>query len=294
MFQNFKADFNRQYASVAEEQRRFGCFVRTLANIERLNSVDTAVHVVNKFADLCAEDFKMFHNLKFPNATATPHRIFTKAELQATPAEIDWRTLGAVNAVKDQQQCGSCWTFSAVMAMEGAWKLAGNPLVSLSEEELVQCAKSAGNGCQGGEMTNAINWVVSHGGINSEEAYPYTSGSGFTGWCNAEKSSKSVAKFTGVIKAPQDEEQIAAYLVKYGPLFIAVDATDGWQTYGGGIKSNCNGKHLDHGVGIVGMTADYWIVRNSWGPSWGENGYIRLKKGINCDLLNSDVGTAKV
>jgi cysteine peptidase B len=164
--------------------------------------------------------------------------------------------------------------------------LAGNPLVGLSEEELVQCSKNGGDaGCQGGLMDNAFDWVVENHGIDSETDYPYTSGSGITGVCKTAKKSHVVAKFTGHTDMPSDETVMGNWVYTHGPLAIGVDASSGWQSYTGGIVRNCFGTQLDHGVLAVGYddnnSPPYWIVKNSWAASWGENGYIRLEKGTN-------------
>jgi len=198
---------------------------------------------------------------------------------------IDWRTKGAVTPIKNQGNCGSCWSFSATGNMEGQWFLAGNTLVGLSEEELVQCSSSTGNeGCNGGLMDWAFEWVTSNGGIDSESDYPYTSGGGTTGTCVNSKLGNKVAKFTGHTDMPKNENSMATWVYTNGPLAIGVDAIT-WSSYTGGIMSNCNGKQLDHGVLIVGFndanSPPYWIVKNSWGTSWGENGYIRLEKGTD-------------
>jgi hypothetical protein len=297
MFSDFKATFNRQYGSASHEAHAMDCFTRTLDDIDRLNSLDKhAVYGVNKFSDLCKDEFKMYyHNAKPGNLTGIPQaKPYTPEELKRyETGAFDWRAQGAVTGVKDQGQCGSCWTFSAVASMEGAWKIAGHPLTSLSEEELVQCATTAGNGCQGGEMSRAIQWVVNHGGINTEAGYPYTSGTGFTGFCNLAKASVKAGKFTGVIQAPSGEGQLAAFLQQHGPLSIAVDAEDGWQSYQGGVKTLCGGNSLDHGVTLVGFGNGFWIVKNSWGTVWGEQGYIRLQQGVNCDGLAEQVCVAK-
>lgn len=274
------------------------CFSRNVDEIDRLNSIDSkATYGTNGFSDMCPEEFKLrYHNGNFGNVSGFPQvRPLSAQELAGFPADsFDWRQQGAVTGVKNQAQCGSCWTFSAVACMEGAWKLGGNPLVSLSEEELVQCAKSAGNGCQGGEMGAAIQWVIQNGGINSEDGYPYTSGNGVTGVCDTQKASVKVAHFSEMRRMPQDESQLVALLQQYGPLAIAVDATTGWQAYRGGIKTACSGRSLDHGVTIVGFGADYWIVKNSWATTWGEQGYIRLQRGVNCDGLAQQSCGAKV
>eukprot|EP01084_Bolivina_argentea_P229892 387904_1 len=212
-----------------------------------------------------------------------PRVRFTTTEVKATITAnqaVDWRKQGYVTPVKNQGMCGSCWAFSSTGNMEGQWMKAKGSLVSFSEEELVQCAGSAGNlGCRGGLMDNAFKWVAQNGGIDSESDYPYTSGTGTTGTCKSSKLSNVAASFSSHIDVAQDEEQMAAWVAKNGPLAIAVDAASGWQTYNGGIMSDCYGTSLDHGVLLVGYGTengtDYWLIKNSWGSGWGEDGYIR-------------------
>eukprot|EP01004_Peranema_trichophorum_P005757 NODE_4606_length_1142_cov_588.501472_g4086_i0.p1 GENE.NODE_4606_length_1142_cov_588.501472_g4086_i0~~NODE_4606_length_1142_cov_588.501472_g4086_i0.p1 ORF type:complete len:323 (-),score=71.14 NODE_4606_length_1142_cov_588.501472_g4086_i0:114-1082(-) len=295
-FADFKITYNRKYASPAEEAHRFNCFMETMNKAEELNKRDqSARYGVNKFADLCASEFKaMYHNLKITKSNDT----YVSPVPKVAPLDsFDWRDHGAVNAIKDQAQCGSCWAFSAVAAMEGAWVVSGkHPLASLSEEELVQCASSAGQGCQGGWMDKAIQWVINNGGITTEADYPYTSGTGITGNCNTAKLSNKIGKFSTLLRAGSVESTYTSYLQAHGPLSIGVDAMDGWQTYQGGVKTACQGSQVDHGVAIVGFgvqgSTPYWIIRNSWGVGWGENGYIRVQRGVNCDLLTYLVTSA--
>jgi len=140
-------------------------------------------------------------------------------------------------------------------------------------------------------MDNAFKWVIQNGGIDSEMDYPYTSGNGNTGTCDNSKLKNIVAKFSSSADLPNDEAQMATWLATNGPIAVAVDAEQYWQTYKSGILTTCNGRSLDHGVLAVGYgtdsatSTDYWIVKNSWGTVWGEAGYIRLQKGTNqCDI----------
>jgi len=213
-------------------------------------------------------------------------------DMPSDTKQVDWRTKGAVTPIKNQGNCGSCWSFSATGNMEGQWMLAGNTLVGLSEEELVQCSSSTGNeGCNGGLMDWAFEWVTSNGGIDSESDYPYTSGGGTTGTCANSKLGNKVAKFSGHTDMPKNENSMATWVYTNGPLAIGVDALT-WSSYTGGIVKNCPAGQLDHGVLIVGFndanSPPYWIVKNSWGTSWGENGYIRLEKGTDqCGLTQA-------
>jgi len=290
-FNLYKNLYSKGYGD-AEEGKRFSCFMENEKKIEARNAKGAETHGWNMFTDLCADEFKVYHNLVFTNHTvknSVKAPVYTQNQINAAASSVDWRTKGAVTPVKNQAQCGSCWSFSATGAMEGVNFLAGNTLVGLSEEELVQCAKTAGQGCQGGWMDKAIEWVVNNGGIDSESDYPYTSGTGITGTCKSEKKSKVVAKFSKVVEVGHSEAQMATYLAANGPVSIGVDAEDGWQTYSGGIMKTCSGRQIDHGVLAVGYgtegSTNYWIVKNSWSSSWGENGYIRLEKGTNqCGL----------
>lgn len=293
MFNDFKGVFNKHY-SAAEEATRFTCFSENLKVIDQRNSKGHEMHGVNQFTDLCADEFRAaFLGLVASNNTLKHSKgTFQAVEGMSTPAAIDWRTKGAVTPVKNQGQCGSCWSFSATGNMEGQWQIAGNTLVGLSEEELVQCSHNGGNaGCQGGLMDNAFDWVVTNGGIDSEADYPYNSGTGVTGTCQEDKLKNYVAHFTGHQDIAKSETAMEQFVGASGPLAIGVDALS-WQFYIGGIMKLCIGKQLDHGVLIVGYdtthTPPYWIIKNSWGASWGENGYIRVEKGRNeCGLTQA-------
>jgi C1A family cysteine protease len=185
--------------------------------------------------------------------------------------------------VKNQQQCGSCWAFSSTGALEGAFKIAGNALTSLSEEDLVQCNSVTDSGCQGGLMDNAFNWVQQNG-ICSESAYPYTSGGGVTGTCK--KGCSTVMTITGHTDVPSRNEAALKQAVSQQPVSVAIEADkSAFQLYSGGILDNSAcGTNLDHGVLVVGYGTegkDYWKVKNSWGASWGEQGYIRMVRNKN-------------
>eukprot|EP01012_Entosiphon_sulcatum_P014976 TRINITY_DN1_c0_g1_i5.p1 TRINITY_DN1_c0_g1~~TRINITY_DN1_c0_g1_i5.p1 ORF type:complete len:334 (-),score=59.43 TRINITY_DN1_c0_g1_i5:136-1104(-) len=299
LFADFKQTYNRKYTA-GEEVHRLGCFRRTLDTIDRLNVLGQELHGINKFSDLCPEEFKAYHNLQVPkNRSVNKVAPLYSAEeiLKAKQTSIDWRQKGAVTHVKDQGQCGSCWSFSATGNMEGQWFLKKDQLVGLSEQELVSCSHNGNQGCNGGLMDYAFQWVHQNNGIDSESDYPYVSGTGNTGTCDNSKLGKSVATFSSYTDVSKNEDQMLAWLSQDGPLSIAVDAQMGWQTYRGGIMSTCSGTQLDHGVLAVGYGAGatpYWIVKNSWGTSWGESGYIRLQYGTNQCGLNQMPSSAQV
>lgn len=202
------------------------------------------------------------------------------------PAAVDWNAAGAVTPVKDQGQCGSCWAFSAVGALEGAAFLAGGELISLSEMELVNCGwavapnKNDLQGCGGGEMYEALNWVYNNSGIATEDAYPYQD---FDGHCNYQKRTLKVVTLEqapGYAMVPPADPQAMLAAIATQPVSIGIDASgDDFQTYDGGVFIGSCGdrlEDLDHGVLAVGYNQKEHtvLVKNSWGGDWGDDGYI--------------------
>jgi len=198
--------------------------------------------------------------------------------------------------VKDQGQCGSCWSFSTTGAIEGAWAVAGHGLQSLSEQHLVSCDNNDGNaGCGGGWPYKAMDYVRTHG-IDTESSYPYSSGSGTAPACASSSGTRASVSVTGHTTLEQDEEVMAAWVAKFGPLSVSIDAmTQLWWPYTGGIMTGCCNTELDHAVLVVGFGEEngqkYWLIKNSWAQSWGEQGYIRLERGTNqCGITYAAVG----
>jgi len=242
---------------------------------------------VNKYADLTSEEFGAIMNGFKPELQASA-RFPTHLPITPTADPIDWTTKGAVTGVKDQGQCGSCWAFSATGAIEGAVQLKTGKLQSVSEQELVDCAGSFGNqGCNGGLMTQAFDYVISNKGISAEDAYPYTARDGS---CKKVAPSSTITSYKNV--AEGDEAALLEAL-KLGPVSVAVEADQGvFQFYHSGIlmgSAGC-GTNLDHGVLLVGYgtekTTAYWRIKNSWGTSWGDSGFIRFEYGKNVCGIN--------
>jgi len=283
-FLNFQKRFNKIYSSQEESNQRFDIFKENLRTIIQHNlEKHNFTMDINRFTDLSATEFKK--NIVgaglSKTTTASPCEAYS-FQNSKVPDSVDWRIKNAVTPVKDQGQCGSCWSFSATGAMEGAWAIATNELVSLSEEQLVECSRSNGNlGCKGGLMDNAFQYAMDNG-MCSEDSYPYTSSAGSAGLC------KSSCEPQVTIDACSDVEpsnQLALKeAVAFGPVSVAIEADQRiFQSYSSGvITSETCGTELDHGVLIVGYGTengvDYWLVKNSWSTSWGDQGYVKIER----------------
>ena len=217
-------------------------------------------------------------------------------DMKSTPDSVNWVEKGAVTPVKDQGQCGSCWSFSTTGALEGAYFLKTGDLVAFSEQELVDCdnLKNGGrdHGCNGGLMDNAFSWIEKHDGLCTEEEYPYTSGkSKSAGSCQScdPVSDSKIVNFKDVSKNSDDAMMEA---LAQQPISIAIQADQkDFQLYKSGVFTGSCGTKLDHGVLAVGYGSedgvDYYLVKNSWSSTWGDNGYIRLGRG---DDFNKGAG----
>lgn len=243
---------------------------------------------------MTTEEFeKMYLSTTAPPLSASAVSTISVATSNAPPpTTVDWSAQGAVTAVKDQGQCGSCWAFSAVGAIESAWKIAGNPLTALSEQQVLDCNFVGQFGCNGGYPSVAMDYVKSIGGIVPMTTYPYTATQGKCRFCGADMVSASVTKVSTTFRCiPCDYSSIVT-AVQSQPLSVAVYADSfAWQFYSGGVMtlSSCSASsRANHGVLLVGYGTDatggdFWKIKNSWGSGWGESGYIRLKKVIGQD-----------
>lgn len=237
---------------------------------------------VNKFADLTAEEFKaqFTGGLRLPKKSLR-HGATGPVTTTVNPASVDWTTKGAVTPVKNQQQCGSCWAFSTTGSVEGAWFLSNGTLPSLSEQQLVDCSDAEGNqGCNGGLMDQAFQYIIDNKGITTEDAYPYTA---TDGTC-ASTGKPVAATLSGFKDVAVNSETALETAIVQQPVSVAVEADQSvFQFYSGGVMDSACGTQLDHGVLAVGYGTDagkeYYLVKNSWGADWGEKGYIRLGRG---------------
>eukprot|EP00297_Palpitomonas_bilix_P011926 CAMPEP_0113879292 /NCGR_PEP_ID=MMETSP0780_2-20120614/7160_1 /TAXON_ID=652834 /ORGANISM="Palpitomonas bilix" /LENGTH=331 /DNA_ID=CAMNT_0000865863 /DNA_START=107 /DNA_END=1102 /DNA_ORIENTATION=+ /assembly_acc=CAM_ASM_000599 len=306
-FQGFMKEHNKNHQG-AEYSKRLNIFRDNLKRIEEHKKNDpTATHGVTQFADLTHEEFiAQFAGMRgAPKMEGIPIRENFKG---GAPDSFDWRSKGAVTPVKNQGSCGSCWSFSTTGNVEGAWYLAKNQLVSLSEQNLVDCdhqcdpsGQACDAGCNGGLPTNAFEYIMKNGGIDTEESYPYQ---GVDGTCKFNQANVG-ATISNYTRISTDEEAIKEALYEMGPLSIGINAMY-MQFYMGGTSCPwvC-GDSLDHGVLITGYGTegfsvarmskmDYWTIKNSWGETWGEKGYYRICRGKGMCGVNQMVASAIV
>ena len=285
-FSNFLERFSKKYETFEEMEARFKVFRSNLRSIYLHNSDFTQNFTmgVNQFTDLTPEEFKEKYvgGLKSP-VGSYGCKTFSSDDSGA-PSSIDWRTKSAVTSVKDQGQCGSCWTFSATGAIEGAWAISTGKLIDLSEQQLVDCATGiayGSHGCNGGQMEGAFKYVIQNGQC-TDAAYPYTSGVTKTSGSCAKCSSITHISSCSDVK-PNDQLSLKAAVAQQ-PVAVAIEAdTRYFQSYAGGILTSTTcGNSLDHGVLVVGYGTengqDYWLVKNSWSTSWGDKGYVKIAR----------------
>jgi C1A family cysteine protease len=294
-FNSFTQLYKKTYTP-EEYDTRFDIFRNNLQLIRTHNQGNASWKMgVNEFTDLTSEEFRMrYLGFKKPLTSNIP-RIVADYSLEDTkdlPKEWDWRTKGVVNPVKNQGQCGSCWAFSAVGALESAWAIKTGKLYSLSEQQLVDCSGSYSNqGCNGGLMDNAFQYAEKNA-MCSEDSYPYIERDG-----TCKKSCKGLVKVQSYVDLPQDPNALLQAVAKQ-PISVAVEAdTSVFQFYSSGVidDSSC-GTNLDHGVIVVGFGEEngkpYWLVRNSWGSSWGLGGYLKIARSSGSGICGINLSAS--
>jgi len=294
-FHSWTSLHSKQYATAEERQYRLGVYSKNLEYIEDHNRRNLGfILAMNEFGDLTSEEFGALYLGTPMNVSLTPiPGAYEHNPLYAMADTVDWRTKGAVTGPKNQGQCGSCWAFSSTGAVEGAWKIKKGSLVSLSEQNLVDCSKSYGNhGCNGGLMDGAFKYIIANKGIDTETSYKYTARDGTCKY-SASNIGATLSSFKDVARS---EQALTSAIQSVGPISVAIDASQkSFQFYKSGVyyESACSSTKLDHGVLAVGYgssgSSDYYIVKNSWGTSWGQQGYIWMarNKNNNCGIATS-------
>jgi len=293
---NYRQDFSawvKKYGktySVAEMQMRFQVWKKNQIYVDSWNQRNTGSKLeMNNFGDITVSEFSKYYLGVRMNSTASsfPKEIITPG---AAPATMDWRKQGAVTPIKNQQQCGSCWAFSTTGSTEGCHQITTKTLVSVSEQNLVDCSTAEGNeGCNGGLMTQAMDYIIKNKGIDTEKSYAYTAQDG-TCKFKAANVGATLKSYSNVQSGSETGLQTAGVS---GPVSVAIDAShSSFQFYSSGVyyEPDCSSSSLDHGVLMVGWDTDgstaYWIVKNSWGTDWGQQGYIWMSRnhGNNCGI----------
>ena len=289
-FVDFRRHYGKTYDTIQEYQQRMNIYIKNQMYIDEMNNDETVTFKlsVNQYADLSPEEFHStykgfrFEDSKLVGKTRSckAYDDYVNGTDSELPSSFDWRDEGKVTEVKNQGQCGSCWSFSSAGAMEGSWAIKTGQLVNLSEQQLIDCSKTYGDlGCNGGLMDNAFEYAIDNGMCLYSDA-PYEA---VTGSCD-DISCSAVADFDYCVDVTPDNQQHLKEAVHSYPVSIAIEAdTRTFQFYSSGIiTSDACGTSLDHGVLIVGYGeedgTEYWTVKNSWGSDWGEDGYVRIAR----------------
>jgi len=291
-FQLWTAQYGKTY-SLFDLTFRFNVWKKNMDLIDAHNNnphpASSMKLAMNSFGDLTLAEFQRYQLGLRPNLTVVGgETIFPQP---GAPDTMDWRTKGAVTPIKNQGQCGSCWSFSTTGSVEGCHQIKNKKLVSLSEQNLVDCSKPQGNeGCNGGLMTAAMDYIIKNKGIDTESSYPYTARDGTTCKYQAANSGATLTGYGNIQSGNENALQAAGVT---GPVSVAIDAShNSFQFYSSGVyyEAACSPSQLDHGVLMVGWGtdggADYWLVKNSWGTDWGMKGYIEMARNRdnNCGI----------
>ena len=242
----------------------------------------------NSFSGMSLSEFSELMHFKTNNEIFTPSlrgSVAREVSMESLPSSVDWRSKGVVSPVQDQGQAGTCYSFSTTAAIETALAIKSGLLTKMAEQQIVDCStlKNGGPnmGVNGGQIAPTFKWVGQNGGLCQEDSYPYVSGTTkTTGTCQKTCSKVSGSKVSGVVnvKSNSDGDMMASLTETVVSIAIEADQSV-FQLYKSGIFTGNCGTNLDHAVALVGYTSDYYILRNSWGVSWGQNGYMYIGKG---------------
>lgn len=293
-WREFKLEHGKMFLSKNKEGTRKKTFLQNRAKVIELKAASDSGKLkytpkLYSFADLSDDEFiSRYGGFNNEESSKPVKRTFYPTPRQGLPTSFDSRQKGWIGPVKNQGTCGSCWTFSSMSCIEAGLAVKGYSGYDLSEQLLVDCGKSGEDGCQGGRMEYAFAYLAENGGAMQEYQYPYT---GAFGRCQYPEVSNGI-QVTGPVYPTADKNSVKAALMTHGSLAIAVDANP-WRFYGGGIYHGDQNQGANHAINLVGWGVEngqeYWIVRNSWGEDFGENGYIRISTSADggYDLHNT-------
>ncbi|KAF8034018.1 hypothetical protein BT93_C0332 [Corymbia citriodora subsp. variegata] len=286
-FVDFTRGYGKKYETVEEIKLRFENYRENLKLIRSTNEKGLPYTLaVNQYADWSWEEFKT-HRLGASQDCSATTKGNHKLTDDVLPEAKDWREEGIVSPIKDQGGCGSCWSFSATGALEAAYHQAHGKGISLSEQQLVDCATAFNNfGCGGGLPSQAFEYIKYNGGLETDEAYPYTAKDGS---CKFSASSVAVQVLDSVNITMGAEDELKHAVAMVRPVSVAFEVAKGFQHYKSGVYTSdtCGSTSMDvnHAVVAVGYGVEdgvpYWLIKNSWGANWGNNGYFKMEMGKN-------------
>jgi cathepsin L len=296
-WQDYKLEFNKHYAE-GEEETRYNTWKKAVSEVELHNAKydESFKQGINQFSDMTDEEFEAQY-LGYNPSEVDEDRTPWFPSNGPVPNDVDWRQQGMVTPVKNQGACGSCYSFSTTGALEGAWKKKTGNLISMSEQQIVDCSGRWGNGgCHGGRMQSAFKYIRDVGGIVKESYYPYYPRQGRCKFSHP-PSSEVVAKVRAVqeVRPHRSEDALKQAIAANGPISVAIDASAStFRRYRSGVhySTSCSSTRLNHAVLAVGYGTengqDYFLVKNSWGTRWGAGGYIKMarNRGNNCGISN--------
>uniref|UniRef100_A0A1D1YV59 Oryzain alpha chain n=1 Tax=Anthurium amnicola TaxID=1678845 RepID=A0A1D1YV59_9ARAE len=292
LYEGWLVRHGKAYNGLGEKDRRYEIFKDNLRYADEHNRPENRHSYVlglTRFADLTNDEFRATYLGVKPGHgrpprlnRAPPSDRYRVAAGEDLPENVDWREKGAVAPIKDQGSCGSCWAFSTVSAVEGINKIVTGDMITLSEQELVDCDTAFNEGCNGGLMDYAFEFIINNGGIDTEDDYPYKARDAK---CDTNRKNAKVVSIDTYEDVPVNDELSLKKAVANQPVSVAIEAGGrNFQLYKSGIFDGACGTDLDHGVVAVGYGTenekDYWTIRNSWGDKWGEAGYVRIERNI--------------
>lgn len=297
-FEKFISQYNKQYSSEDEKKYRYNIFRHNIESINAKNSRnDSAVYKINRFADMTKNEVVNRHTGLASGdigANFCETIVVDGPGQRQRPANFDWRNYNKVTSVKDQGMCGACWAFAGLGALESQYAIKYDRLIDLAEQQLVDC-DFVDMGCDGGLIHTAYEQIMHIGGVEQEYDYPYKA---VRLPCAVKPHKFAVGVRNCYRYVLLSEERLEDLLRHVGPIAIAVDAVD-LTDYYGGVISFCENNGLNHAVLLVGYGIEnnvpYWTIKNSWGSDYGENGYVRIRRGVNsCGMINELASSAQI